>query len=346
MASLFKKGPYWYLEFKDRNAVWRNRSTGLRWNDPKETRQAHLVRSKAESAEIANEIKKVSREGWDWVDEYLESHCTNERTLARYLATWETFLFWLSEAGIKCPRELDHNGIVEYVKWRTGQKKRSGKQVSQNTAIMDLRVMSQVMAEAVRRNLAERNPAKDHGFKKSKPKKKPEMTDEEIRKIWIALQDKDEWMRDSFLIALHTGCRLRETIIPMNCIDLAGETITFPAPKGGEEKAFSIPMPKALKPTFERMKADKRKVTLNMPFQPSRKWGHFFKMLGLSHLCFHCLRVTKVTRLRREGVPREVAMRLVNHSSELIHLLYDRHRVDDLRAYSDAGSTGLPVGAT
>jgi hypothetical protein len=72
------------------------------------------------------------------------------------------------------------------------------------------------------------------------------MTDEEIRKIWIALQDKDEWMRDSFLIALHTGCRLRETIIPMNCIDLAGETITFPAPKGGEEKAFSIPMPKAL----------------------------------------------------------------------------------------------------
>ena len=113
MASLFKKGPYWYLEFKDRNAVWRNRSTGLRWSDPKETRQAHLVRSKAESAEIANEIKKVSREGWDWVDEYLQSHCTNERTLARYLATWETFLFWLSEAGIKCPRELDHNGVVK-----------------------------------------------------------------------------------------------------------------------------------------------------------------------------------------------------------------------------------------
>jgi integrase len=102
-------------------------------------------------------------------------------------------------------------------------------------------------------------------------------------------------------------------------------------------------MPKALKPTFERMKADKREVTLNMPFQPSRKWGHFFKMLGLSHLCFHCLRVTKVTRLRREGVPREVAMRLVNHSSELIHLLYDRHRVDDLRVQR-CGAL-IPVGA-
>ena len=64
----------------------------------------------------------------------------------------------------------------------TGRMNRSSKRVSQNTAIMDLRVMSQVMTEAVRRNLAERNPAKDHGFKKSKPKKKPEMTDEEIRK--------------------------------------------------------------------------------------------------------------------------------------------------------------------
>jgi len=114
-----------------------------------------------------------------------------------------------------------------------------------------------------------------------KPKKKPEMTDEEIRKIWMALQDKDEWMRDSFLIALHTGCRLRETIIPLNCIDLAGETITFSAPKGGEEKAFSIPMPKALKPTFERMKANKRKVTLNMPFQPSRKMGTLLQNAGV-----------------------------------------------------------------
>ena len=146
--------------------------------------------------------------------------------------------------------------------------------------------MSQVVAEAIRRNLADRNPAKDHGFKKSKPKKKPEMTDEEIRKIWAALQDKNEWMRDSFLIALHTGCRLRETMIPMNCIDLAGETITFPAPKGGEEKAFSIPMPKALKPTFERMKTDGRKVTLKMPFQRSRKWGTSSKCWGWTICAF------------------------------------------------------------
>ena len=305
--------------------------------------QAHLVRLKAESSEIANEIKKVSREGWDWVDEYLQSHCTNERTLARYLATWEMFLFWLSEAGIKCPRELDHNGIVEYVKWRTGQKKRSGK-----TGLTKHR---------------------DHGFAchvtghgrggEAEPGGSQSGEGPRVRKVQAqekAGNDRrgnpqnldclaGQGRVDARQLSDSPAHRLSpaETMIPMNCIDLAGETITFPAPKGGEEKAFSIPMPKALKPTFERMKADGRKVTLKMPFQPSRKWGHFFKMLGLEHLCFHCLRVTKVTRLRREGVPREVAMRLVNHSSELIHLLYDRHRVDDLRAYGDAGSAGLPA---
>ena len=127
----------------------------------------------------------------------------------------------------------------------------------------------------------------------------------------------------------------------MDCIDLEAETITFPAPKGGEVKSFTIPMPDALQTTSEMMKADGRKVTLQMPFQPSRKWGHF-KTLGLDHLCFHCLRVTKVTRLRREGVPREVAMRFLNHSSELIHLVYDRHRG---RAYSDAKECWIRLSA-
>src|SRR2546429_4951143 len=55
-----------------------------------------------------------------------------------------------------------------------------------------------------------------------------------------------------------------------------------------------------------------------------------------THLCFHCLRVTYVNRLRRAGVPREVAMRLVNHASELIHQIYQREKVEDLVQWRDA----------
>jgi len=40
--------------------------------------------------------------------------------------------------------------------------------------------------------------------------------------------------------------------------------------------------------------------------------------------------------LRRAGVPREAAMRLVNHSSELIHQIYQRERVEDVAQWRDA----------
>ena len=64
----------------------------------------------------------------------------------------------------------------------------------------------------------------------------------------------------------------------------------------------------------------------------------FFIKIKKSHLCFHCLRVTYVNRLRRAGVPREAAMRLVNHSSELIHQIYQRERVEDIAQWRDVVS--------
>jgi len=73
-----------------------------------------------------------------------------------------------------------------------------------------------------------------------------------------ALKDEPEWMQTSFDISLHTGCRLRETRIPVNCIDFAENKITFPTPKGGEDRAFSVPMPTALRPLLERIRKSKK----------------------------------------------------------------------------------------
>jgi hypothetical protein len=131
-------------------------------------------------------------------------------------------------------------------------------------------------------------------------------------------------------------CRLRETRLPMNCIDFKENKITFPTPKGGEDRAFSIPMPSALRPLFERLRKTKHKFTVEFPFQPSRRWQQFFIKINKPHLCFHCLRVTYVNRLRRAGAPREAAMRLVNHSSELIHQVYQREKVEDVAQWRDA----------
>jgi integrase len=199
-----------------------------------------------------------------------------------------------------------------------------------------LKLLAQIMGEAVRLGHADANPLVSIKLRRDKPAKKPEITDAEIRHIRAALKAEPEWMQTCFDIALHTGCRLRETRLPVECLDFMENKITFPSPKGGESRAFSIPMPSALRPLLERIRKSKQRFTLDFPFQPSRRWQQFFIKVGMAHLCFHCLRVTYVNRLRRAGVPREAAMRLVNHSSELVHRVYQREKVDDVAQWRDA----------
>jgi hypothetical protein len=50
----------------------------------------------------------------------------------------------------------------------------------------------------------------------------------------------------------------------------------------------------------------------------------------------YSFRVSYVNCLRRAGVSREAAMRLVNHSSDLIHQTYQREKVEDVVQWRDA----------
>jgi hypothetical protein len=124
------------------------------------------------------------------------------------------------------------------VDWRTTFKKRTGKVVGRNTAILELKMLSLIMGEAVRLGHVDANPLVSLKIRKSKSAKKPELTDSEISEIHAALKSEPEWMKIAFDISLHTGCRLRETRIPLPCINFTENKITFPSPKGGEEKAF------------------------------------------------------------------------------------------------------------
>jgi hypothetical protein len=221
--------------------------------------------------------------------------------------------------------------------------------LSRNTAILELKILSLIMGEAVRMGYADANPLTSIKIRRDKPAKKPELTDEDIAEIRHALLDEPEWMQISFEISFNTACQLRETRIPLSqfqnldvaadvrrrtggkprelaslrrrlprsarvlkspplsCIDFRESKITFPSPKGGEERAFSIPMPTAIRPLLERLANEKRHYTVEFPFQPSQRWQQFFMKVKKPHLCFHCLRVTFVNRLRRGGVPREIA---------------------------------------
>ncbi|HWD21431.1 MAG TPA: tyrosine-type recombinase/integrase [Verrucomicrobiae bacterium] len=338
MAYLYRKNrsPFWYVVYFDTDRKEVHRSTGLRADNPNDTAKAKALRAELEAKEH-HRVPVVNSEGWDtWVPKYLERHCESPLTLERYNTNWKWLSLWLQTQRFHSPRAITYRNALEYVDWRTTFKKKSGKTVGRNTAIMELKLFAMIMGEAVRLGHADANPLVSLKLRRDKSPKKPEMTDKEISQIREALKEEPEWMQVAFDIALHTGCRLRETRLPMTCIDFKENKITFPAPKGGEDRAFSVPMPSALRPLFERLRKTKQKFTLEFPFQPSRRWQQFFIKIKKPHLCFHCLRVTYVNRLRRAGVPREAAMRLVNHSSELIHQVYQREKVEDVAQWRDA----------
>lgn len=339
MASIYRKkgSPFWFIQYIDSDGIRRNKSTELRADNPTETVKARAMRANMEAKELSRSGGPLDDGGWDtWVTQYLERHCESPRTLERYHDAWKWLAFWLQAKRYNSPRAITYRNALEYIDWRTSYKKKTGKTVGRNTAIFELKTFAMIIGEAVRLGHADANPLVSLKLKRDKPAKKPELTDDEISEIREALKIEPEWMQTAFAISLHTGCRLSETRIPMSCIDFTENKITFPSPKGGESRAFSVPMPSALRQLFEELRKAKKKFTVEFPFQPSRRWQQFFIKIKKTHLCFHCLRVTYVNRLRRAGVPREAAMRLVNHSSELIHQIYQRERVEDVAQWRDA----------
>jgi hypothetical protein len=226
MAYLYRKdrSPFWYVVFFDAQGKERHRSTQFRADDPNQTSQAKALRAELEAKELRR-APGTATESWDsWVLQFLQRHCKSEKTLVRYSNAWKWTALWMQRERIQCPRQLTYKRSVEYLDWRTSFKKRTGKTVGRNTAILELKTLSLIMGEAVRLGHAEANPLVHLNF-----------------------------------------------------------------------------------------------IKLKMP-----------------HLCFHCLRVTYVNRLRRVGVPREAAMRLVNHASELVHQIYQREKVEDVEQWKDA----------
>ena len=281
----------------------------------------------------------------DFVPKFLEDDCHggSPKTLTRYLGAWQWISLFLADRGIRHPRAVRFEHGQQFVDWRKGYVKSTGKSVSHNTACLDLKIFGKIVQRAVAKGMMAANPLVRLGISKEDTRETPEITAKEFTKILPALEKQDEWMGLSFRIGRELGCRLQDTALARKNVDFERMVVHFPNPKGGRKKAFSVPLPQSLKPVLEAAFADGRATAFKMPAQPSLDWRDFFDDLGLKHLHFHCLRVTYVTGLARRGVPRAVAMRLLNHGSELVHRLYQRLNVDDLRAYVEPGVPASPA---
>lgn len=338
MASLYqrKDSPHWHLRTKIAG-VWRSENTGLRHDSPRDTKRAQLLTAERTYAEaVAVGASPMAATGWKWVGAFLQHRAPSATTLSMYALRWRHVALFLEDRGVADPSQVRREHATELLEWRMSRRRpASGKTACRNTALLDLKILKLVMSEAVARGICATNPLVGMKLPKEPAAEKPEITAQEQREIEHALATAPLWMRRAWQIAMATGCRLRETAIELHNADLVGGTLHFPSPKGGRGRAYTVPLPASLRPLFEEMAARGERTTLTIPFQPSRAWRAFFDGLGFRHLCFHCTRVTFVTRLARAGAPLGVAMALVNHSSELVHRLYRRTRADELSGWAD-----------
>jgi integrase len=333
MATLYerKNSPFWWIKYRDQSGVLVQKSTGYRVWNAIETQHAKvfLFEKRLEEAKLS----EAKKDGWDgWVLPFLERRYRNKLTFARMRSVWHSMERYFELNGITSPRQLTYQDCVTYPDWR-------GKEVTRNHAINEIKTLSVIMGEAVKLGFIKTNPCTKLGLKKDKVRQKPEISTKEEEKIRRALKKEPEWMRVAFEIAIHQGCRLRETSVAFSDIDLEGETITFDA-KGGNR--FTTKLHPELVPLLKSLKARRKTRTCEIPQMASKFLRKVFDKIGLKHICFHCTRVTVITRLARAGVSMAQAMRFVGHASELIHRVYQRLTCDDLSLCVQALSRNLP----
>lgn len=318
MASLYRRGRYWWLKFKNAEGSVKRVSTRLRHKMPSETRQAR-TRLAEHALDESRQSPQSANDRWHcWVLEYFQlRYSESPKTLLRYTTVWRQVDAYFVQAKILRPAQVTHLVIMDYLRFRSHRAKQ--------TVLTEIKVLRLIMDEAIRRGWATANPCVRLGIKRERTRIKPAITDPEIAIIRENLANRPGWMRISFEIAIHQGCRFSETCLPMAQIDLKRMRITFDA-KGG--KTFTTALHPRLVPLMNELRG--RTMTYDMPAQTGRVWTRFFRKIGLRHLCFHCTRVTVATRLAEAGVSQGQAMRFIGHSSSLVHSVYQRLQVDDL----------------
>ena len=339
MAKLFKRpgSPFWWVRWAH-HGVERRKSTGFRHDLPADTRKARAQCARIEVAQFTDAPTARDHAWKHWVESFIAAHySTSPKSKSRAMVAWRSLSAYLDHRKIHQPNQLTYDHCFAYIPWRCQGDKATGTyKIHHNTALLELKFLHLIMEHAVRIGFAIKNPVRRLGISRLPPKEKPEITPEHFEVIWAALEHEPEWMRTCFQVAFYTGCRLNETRLHLQQdVDMAGRTITFRNPKGGPNRAFTVPMRPELHALFEHLRQAGRVYTFEWPPMPSKCWWMFFQRIGLGQYCFHCLRVTFITRGCRSGLGEREMMLLVNHASTTIHRVYQRWRVSDLRAPLD-----------
>lgn len=332
MACLYQRADskYWWIEYIDAAGERRQETTKLRCDVTAQSRQARALCSELTTRELnrSGETAGAGAEMWAaWVPRFLKQRygpVQPGNTRERMDAAWHNVAAFLAKHSISVPRQLTRNDARAFIEWRQTKHTELGvHKAAKNTALLEIKLLGMLMEEARIGGLCGANPCRELGIGRDEPEAKPPISVLEHRLITRALKHEPEWMRVSYKIAYWQGCRFSETCLPLSDVDLAKNTLRLRT-KGKKKRVAEVPLSLKVRPLFRRLIFQERKRTFEMPQMPGKTWWLFFRKIGLEHLCFHCTRVSFITRCYEAGIEEADVMRLVLHASTTVHRIYPR----------------------
>lgn len=307
------------------------KSTRQRMDDKKQTRQAQRMADEYSSkeAKVGPDNDGAFR---SWVPDYIANHYVNKpKSLKRYQLAWARICEWCRAFHIEHPAAVRYQHAQEFMDWRKAQG------ASQNTARLELKFFSFVMQEAMRREYTEKNPLSLAKIQRAKAAEKKELTGEDFAAARTAFSNRTgaPWMLTVFEICAHLGCRFNEAEFGPEVVDFKNMLVRLTDSKRQADdprKNFTVPLTPALAKHL-RVVFENRQRTAP-PISASGEHNRQFNKT-LKAACgatSHSLRVSFITRCHRAGLTESQAMRLVNHSTRLVHSVYTKLNIEDARA--------------
>ena len=322
-----KHSPFYYIRYKDlETGRWRDKSTKLRLDTPKDRLKARKLCDEY-SAREAQVGPQDSGNFCNWVPIFLQQHYQNPNSLKRYTTAWNHIVSFLRLYNLQHPAQLKYIHANIYLEWR----KKDG--VKHNSARLEVKLLTFILNEAIRREFLTSNPLTLAKIGKEEAEDKPEISLEDFKKIQKALLSKPPWMSLIFHVCAYTGVRYADGNITMSQVDFVNNTILLNDSKrqfSSKKKKYLFPMSAALSSFLKKF--FKKNPDYIKKLVPSD--NTFFNRVmkeasGIPKMTSHCNRVTFVTGCHRSGLSERQSKLLVNHSSSLVHDVYSKLNLED-----------------
>jgi integrase len=163
------------------------------------------------------------------------------------------------------------------------------------------------------------------------------LSDDEIRRLWLALDSEPVRIASVFKLAILTAAR-RSEVLGMTWaeLDLDGGWWTLPAERSKNKLAHRVPLVAAALQMLRILHDGPHDIEFvfrggrrGHPLANPQKWlARVRTRAELSDFRLHDLRRTVASNLTRLGVPRLTVSKLLNHVESSVTAVYDRHSYD------------------